>query len=693
MNKKDIAALTKLFGELYTVRSEADLENVIENGIKCFGDKDISELKVQMYRLGGKMLTVDAENRDALKARRIAVLTDSERSEMEKVEEIIDGNLLKYYFQPIVSAIDGEIFSYEALMRSAADPSITPFHILKYAGLNDRLDDIEKATFMNVLTIIEREKEILGEKAIFINSIPNVSISGADAEKISELLRRNSDSAVVELTESAEADEAQLSIMKDRYRSMNIKIAVDDYGTGYSNVHNLLRYTPNFVKIDRSLLSEINSDQRKRHFVRDIIEFCHENNILALAEGVETALELRTVILMGVDLIQGYYTARPAPDLIASIPLEIKQEIKRYQQQRQDGMSTHVYKVEGSERVMLDKVKKQGYKCIRIHSSEERGDIAIVGSSALNTNIHIEIDDGFKGRVTLESAHLSSIKKSPCIKIGENCEVEISVFDDCFLRNGGIYVPESSELMFTGIGSIVIDVHDSVFYGIGGPLDKGHGKLSFCANVEFIIEAYGQQGTCIGSGLGGEINIQQGIFNIKMNGNNGVAIGAVTGSVDLDIRNCGLQVISTCLKGAIIGSRDSDAKIMLHGCSFKGVSSGNETVCLGSVNGNADVTIDNSNFVTDTRSDDLAVLGSLNKDSNVKLHNIAMIIDAVGQKAYVIGGAKGETSFHCYNVDVKITLSSVFDSITSAEGDDLKIGAGRYFVEINGEKRDLTPNI
>ena len=81
MNKKDIAALTKLFGELYTVRSEADLENVIENGIKCFGDKDISELKVQMYRLGGKMLTVDAENRDALKARRIAVLTDSERSE------------------------------------------------------------------------------------------------------------------------------------------------------------------------------------------------------------------------------------------------------------------------------------------------------------------------------------------------------------------------------------------------------------------------------------------------------------------------------------------------------------------------------------------------------------------------------------------------------------------------------------
>lgn len=693
MNKNDIAALAKLFSEMSAVRSESDLESVIEKGVSCFGDKDISKLKAELYRLGVRLLTVDAENRDVLRSRRIACLTDDEKSELQKVEEIIDGNLLKYYFQPIVSAHDGEIFSYEALMRSAADPSITPFHILKYAGLSDRLDDIEKATFLNVLKIIEREKDKLGNKAVFINSIPNVRLGESDADKISQLLSKNSDSAVVELTESAEADEAQLSRMKDRYRNMNIRIAVDDYGTGYSNVRNLLRYTPNFVKIDRSLLSEINSDPRKRHFVRDIIEFCHDNNILALAEGVETGLELKTVILMGVDMIQGYYTARPSPELITSIPYEIKQEIKRYQQQRQDGKLTHVYKVEGSERVLLDKVKKHGYKCIRILPTEERGDITVVGSSALSTNIHIEIDSGFKGRLTLESAHLSNTKNRPCIEIGENCEAEISVFGDCFLHNGGIVVPESSELTFTGVGSLVIDVHDSSFYGIGGPLDMRHGRLSFSANVKFVIEAYGQQGTCIGSGLGGEIDIHQGVYEIKMNCNNGVVIGSLTGNTDLDIRNCGIQVISTCLKGAVIGSRDADAELLLHGMSFKGIASGKETVCVGSVGGNANVTIDNSNFVSDVRSDDLAVLGSLYKDSNVKLHNISMNVDAGGQNAYIIGGTNGITDFDCRNVDIKINLNSSLDNITSAEGENFKVGDGRYFIEINGEKREIIPNV
>ncbi|SFB68184.1 EAL domain-containing protein [Ruminococcus albus] len=693
MNKKDIAALAKLFGELSAVRCEADLENVIEEGVRCFGDKDISDLKVQLYRLGGKMLTVDAENRDALRSRRIACLTDNEKSELQKVEEIINGNLLKYYFQPIVSAIDGEIFSYEALMRSAADPSITPYHILKYAGLSDRLEDIEKATFLNVLNIIESEKDKLGSKAVFINSIPNVRLGESDAEKISKLLSKNSDSAVVELTESAEADEIQLGIMKDRYRNMNIRIAVDDYGTGYSNVRNLLRYTPNFVKIDRSLLSEINSDPRKRHFVRDIIEFCHDNNILALAEGVETGLEMKTVILMGVDLIQGYYTARPSPELITSIPYEIKQEIKRYQQQRQDGKLTHVYRVESSERVLLDKIKRHGYKCIRILPSEENSDITIVGSSALNTNIHLDIDSGFKGRVTLESVHFSNTKNRPCIEIGENCEAELSIFGDCFLHNGGIIVPESSELTFTGVGSMAIDVHDSSFYGIGGPIDKRHGRLSFSANVKFIIEAYGQQGTCIGSGLGGEIDIHQGVFEIKMNSNNGVVIGSLTGNTDLDIRNCGMQFISTCLKGAVIGSRDADAELLLHGMSFKSITSGKETVCVGSVCGNANVTIDNSNFVSDVRSDELAVLGSLYNDSKVKLHNMSMNVDAGGQNAYIFGGTKGTTDFDCRNVDVKINLNSNLDNITSAEGENFKVGDGRYYIEINGEKKEFIPNI
>ena len=118
--------------------------------------------------------------------------------------------------------------------------------------------------------------------------------------------------------------------MKKAYARLNIKTAVDDYGAGYSNVSNLLRYTPDYVKIDRALISRIEESPQKQHFVRDIIEFSHDNGILALAEGVETEEELKTAILLGVDLIQGYYTARPEKELIQTIDPRISESIKYF---------------------------------------------------------------------------------------------------------------------------------------------------------------------------------------------------------------------------------------------------------------------------------------------------------------------------------------------------------------------------
>ena len=84
---------------------------------------------------------------------------------------------------------------------------------------------------------------------------------------------RYSNRIVVELTEQTELDDADLNDMKLAYRDLGVQTAVDDYGTGYSNVSNLLRYMPNYVKIDRSLISEIQNSPQKQHFVRDIISF------------------------------------------------------------------------------------------------------------------------------------------------------------------------------------------------------------------------------------------------------------------------------------------------------------------------------------------------------------------------------------------------------------------------------------
>lgn len=692
MNDKDILMLTELVNRLARAETE-ELAEVIESSMESFGAGDVSELKAALYRLSERIMKSDDEHRDALRSRRLAALTDKEREELNTVERIIDGNLLTYHFQPIISAMDGEIFGYEALMRSADDPRITPFHILKYAGMTDRLGEIERATLLNVLSLIEQEKSRFGGKAVFINSIPNVRLDLEEMEPVLELLQRHNDAAVVEFTEIAEADEAQLSVLKDRYRSMNVRIAVDDFGAGYSNTTNLLRYMPDYVKIDRSLLSEINEDSKKRHLVRDIIEFCHDNGMMALAEGVETAQELKTVVLMGIDLIQGYYTARPAADIVDSIPYDIKQEIRHYSQQRIDGKETLVYKVEGSERVLLDKLVKKGYKCIRVMPSKEKGFIRVVGDPSLDTDIHIEVDSGFNGMLSLEDVHLSNERERPCIYLADGCNVEISVYGICRLNNGGVYVPEGSELEFTGAGKFLIDLTSPNFYGIGAPIDKRHGKLTFDANVEFNIDAHGQLGACIGSGLGGDIDIHKGVFVFKTHGCNGVGIGALTGDAELTLCNCGINANMNFVKGAVIGSCDGAAKLSMSAMSINGVLGGQTVVMLGSVEGDAEVLVENSNLMADARSDNLTVIGSLCADSDVVVKNVSADIDAGGAEAYVYGGYKGRTKLGLFNTDTQIKLISDHDYFTAAQGDDLRLGGGRYRVVVNSKNLDVVSNV
>ena len=216
-------------------------------------------------------------------------------------------------------------------MRADVSPYIAPPVILRYAEFFDRLYDVERLTFSNIIDLMQAHKAILSDgRKVFINSIPGYMLTGGDIKKLEEHVASMPGSVVVELTEQSEITDDELDIMKSTYKRIGIETAVDDYGTGYSNVSNLLRYTPDYVKIDRALLSGIQDSPQKQHFVRDIIEFSHQNGIKALAEGVETSEELKTVIMLGADLIQGYYLAMPGKDLVQSINSLVSDEIKKY---------------------------------------------------------------------------------------------------------------------------------------------------------------------------------------------------------------------------------------------------------------------------------------------------------------------------------------------------------------------------
>lgn len=238
-------------------------------------------------------------------------------------ELLIEKNLFNYHFQPIVSARTGRIIAYEALMRPDKAINMNPGEVIQTAIEYDRLDDIERATMFNVMKFFTEHSESFRGRKIFVNSIPGHFLHGSEYDEFLEKYAQHLDNLVVEITEGSTVSDEELKLIRG-IGNGSLPIAIDDYGSGHSNIVNLLRYSPQVIKIDRYLISDIHNDTNKQLFFRSTVEFANLNGIRILAEGVETAEELRCVIELGADLIQGYYTGRPSPEPIEEIDADIK---------------------------------------------------------------------------------------------------------------------------------------------------------------------------------------------------------------------------------------------------------------------------------------------------------------------------------------------------------------------------------
>lgn len=254
---------------------------------------------------------------------------EAKQLELElKFDLLLEKNLFNYFFQPLVDAHTGEIYAYEALMRTTKEVGLFPNDILDIATKKNKLYSIEYATFFNVFERFQQDYMLFKGRKVFINTIPGCFLSDDDLNALTEKYGKYMSHCVIELTEGESLADNEIQIMKGLTdHPLECQLAVDDYGTGHSNIVNVLRYDPHIIKIDRFLITDIQNDTNKQMFVKNAIEFARANDIKVVAEGVETLEELQTVIKLGADLIQGYYTAKPAPEPLDELPAEIKQQI------------------------------------------------------------------------------------------------------------------------------------------------------------------------------------------------------------------------------------------------------------------------------------------------------------------------------------------------------------------------------
>lgn len=330
------------FSEDCEARSR-EIIHIIKRELEDYRIEKYPELSVQLSieftclschdLVSGEMVvnqTINRKNRKKEQRNKENTFGNISQEEMEKcklVEKLLDENKLFYHFQPIVSAQTGEIFAYEALMRCDPKYQLSPQDIIYCAQKLNRLYDIERLTFFNVTEYAKENRSALHNRKMFINSMPAYTLQGEDKDIFVERAKNLQDVLVVEFTEDSELSDKRLASMKMQYENIRIETAIDDYGSGYSNVNNLLRYMPKFIKIDRMLIENVDKNPQKKHFVKSIIDFAKDNNILSLAEGVETAEELKMVITLGVDLIQGYYTAKPCCEIIPQIAPKVLETI------------------------------------------------------------------------------------------------------------------------------------------------------------------------------------------------------------------------------------------------------------------------------------------------------------------------------------------------------------------------------
>lgn len=122
----------------------------------------------------------------------------------------------------------------------------------------------------------------------------------------------NPSDVVLEITERSAIEDFKLfREALAHYRNQGYFIALDDVGAGYSSLQSIAELHPDFLKVDRSLIMNVNQDPTKWALLETFVTFSKRIGCQVIAEGVETGEEMRTVVQLGVDYIQSYYIGRP----------------------------------------------------------------------------------------------------------------------------------------------------------------------------------------------------------------------------------------------------------------------------------------------------------------------------------------------------------------------------------------------
>lgn len=227
---------------------------------------------------------------------------------VERIQEAIRGEVLDTVFQPIVDLVDGRICGLEALARFLTRPRRSPETWFAEASTHGLLIPLELAAAGHALGQLDLVPEGV---YVSVNVSPQTLCAPGLVELLQDVPARR---VVLELTERSPIVNYEEAVeCVSNLRVLGARLAVDDVGRGFSGLGRVVELAPDLLKIDRSLVSGVDSDAAKSALIARLTSFGDEIGMEVVAEGIETEAELETLRALGVRNGQGFLLGRPGP--------------------------------------------------------------------------------------------------------------------------------------------------------------------------------------------------------------------------------------------------------------------------------------------------------------------------------------------------------------------------------------------
>ena len=224
------------------------------------------------------------------------------------VESLIENGEFEVYAQPITDLRSSKVSGYEALCRFAGVTDAPPEAVFDLAGDVGLRTQLETEIIRQALA---SAAALPGRTYLSVNASPNTVFAPGFGELFAghDLCR-----VYLEMTEHQEVrDYPGLLKLLEPLRATGLRIAVDDAGTGFSGLYQIVQLQPDMIKLDRALVAGIDGDQAKRAMCAAMVHYAGESGAFLVAEGVETEAEAAELVRLGVSHAQGYHFGRPIP--------------------------------------------------------------------------------------------------------------------------------------------------------------------------------------------------------------------------------------------------------------------------------------------------------------------------------------------------------------------------------------------